>query len=132
MKHVTIQEQCPVYVEEIGFDETPYQSVDEIIDALRAKIEADPGIVYISTFDHYEYTASLPGGRIAPEIKAAKNLIFCFGPMIPNPYIMALKPRSMGIAQTNEGFVITFSEAPLPIANKVMALWAQELRNRCS
>jgi len=129
MKQVTIQQQCPVNVEEISFNETSYQSIDEIIDVLKAKIDADPHITYITTFDHYDYTDCLPHGKIAPGITAAKNLIFCFGPMIPNPYMMALKPRSMGITQTSEGFVIAFAEAPLPIANTTMSAWMQSIKN---
>ena len=129
MKQVIIQQQCPVYVEEVALHETSFQSVDEIIDAIKAKIDADPNIIYITTFDHYDYTACLPHGKIAPDIIAAKNLLFCFGPMIPNPYMMALKPRSMGITQTSEGFVIAFAEAPLPIANTTMTEWAQRIKN---
>ncbi|RLA70999.1 MAG: hypothetical protein DRG24_06080 [Epsilonproteobacteria bacterium] len=129
MKQVIIQQQCPVNVEEIAFSETTYESVDEIINMLKAKIEADPHITYISTFDHYDHTACLPHGKIANGITAAKNLLFCFGPMIPNPYMMALKPRSMGITQTTDGFVIAFAEAPLPIANSTMSAWAQSIKN---
>ena len=129
MTQITIQQQCPVNVEEIAFNETSYQNVDEIINMLKAKIDADPNITYITTFDHHDYTVSLPHGKIAPGITAAKNLLFCFGPMIPNPYMMALKPRSMGITQTSEGFIIAFAEAPLPIANTTMTEWAQGIKN---
>lgn len=129
MKEMIIQQSCPVFVEELAKEETTLTSVDEIIGYLKQKIDADPNITYIAEFDHFGYTTSLPHGRVAPSIIAAKNLLFCFGPMIPNPYMMALKPRSMGISETTDGFVITFAEAPLPIANETMTMWAESIKN---
>jgi len=77
-------------------------------------------------FDHYEHTKSI-GGEIAPDIKAAKNIVFCFGPMLPSPAIMAVRPRSIGVAETDNGFVITFLEAPAPQINDKMEGWVKEL-----
>lgn len=129
MKEMIIQQSCPVFVEELAKSETNLTSIDEIIGYFKQKIDSDPNITYIAEFDHFSYTDSLPHGEIVPGILAAKNLVFCFGPKIPSPYMMALKPRSMGISETTDTFVITFLEAPLPLANETMRLWAESIKN---
>ena len=129
MREMIMQQSCPVFVEEISKSETTLTSVDEIVGYIKQKIDEDPNIVYIAEFDHFSYTDSLPHGEIAPGIIAAKNILFCFGPKIPSPYMMALKPRSLGISEVNGTFVITFLEAPLPIANKTMIEWAESIKN---
>jgi hypothetical protein len=128
MKQMTIQEDCPVHVEEITKDQTSLKSVDEIIAYIKEKIDNDPTIAYIGEFDHYAHTTSLPKGKVHPSVKAAKNILFCFGPMIPSAYMMALKPRSIGVSETEDGFVIAFAEAALPMANKVMTEWAESVK----
>jgi len=130
MKEMILQQSCPVFVEEIAKNETTLVSVDEIIGYLKVKIDENPSVAYIAEFDHFAHTTALPNGEVSPDILAAKNLIFCFGPKIPSPYMMALKPRSMGISETKNGFVITFTEAPLPIATKTMISWAESIKNK--
>lgn len=63
-------------------------------------------------------------------ILAAKNVIFCLGIALPNPYLLADRPRSIGVAETNQGFLITFLEAPMPVVNVAMEDWALGLINR--
>jgi len=130
MREMILQQSCPVFVEEIAKSETTLTTLDEIIGYIKVKIDEDPNVAYIAEFDHYAHTTSLPHGEVAPEIVAAKNLLFCFGPKIPSPYMMALKPRSMGITETKDGFVITFLEAPLPMATKAMISWAESVKNK--
>jgi hypothetical protein len=60
----------------------------------------------------------------------AKNLVFCFGIKLPNPAVMAVRPRSIGVTQTARGFVVNFMEAPMPKANTAMEAWALSLKNR--
>jgi len=130
MREMILQQSCPVFIEEISKDETTLTTVDEIIGYLKVKIDENPNVAYIAEFDHYAHTTSLPNGEVSPEIKAAKNLLFCFGPKIPSPQMMALKPRSMGISEVENGFVITFLEAPLPMATKAMISWAESIKNK--
>ena len=47
--------------------------------------------------------------------------------MLPSPAIMAVRPRSIGVAETDNGFVITFLEAPAPQINDKMEGWVKEL-----
>lgn len=129
MKQIMLQEKYPIFVLEIGKQETSCQSVDDIAARLKAEIEADNRVAWIAEFDHYAHTQKI-GGTIAPEIKAAKNLVFCFGLALPNPQVLAVRPRSIGIADCGDKFVIDFMEAPMAPANEAMERWAKTIRDR--
>ncbi len=130
MKQTLLQEKYPIYSLELNREETALTSVDAICAYFRRCIEAHRSAVFIAEFDHYAHTASLPEGRAAPDIRAAKNLVFCFGIALPDPHVLAVRPRSIGVAETEAGFVITFMEAPMPVANAAMEDWAKGLRDR--
>ena len=104
-----------------------YKSVDEIIAALQVKIDAHPVIAFIAIFDQYKHTASLKDGEINPSIKAAKNIIFCFGKELPTPEILAIRPRSIGVCELEDSFVVSFLEAPNDAANKTMEDFVKSL-----
>ena len=59
----------------------------------------------------------------------AKNIIFCFGKDINDPGVVALRPRSIGVVELEKSFIITFLEAPNPMANNAMESWAKALKN---
>lgn len=42
---------------------------------------------------------------------------------------MAVRPRSIGIAETAEGLVISFMEAPMALANDAMEAWIKGVLN---
>ena len=128
MKQTVLQETFPVYVLEIDREETPFESVDAVCGYFRDCIKAHPSAVFIAEFDHLRHTRSLPDGRVGEGIRAARNLVFCFGITLPNPQALAMRPRSIGIAETDDGFVITFIESPMPVANAAMEDWALRLR----
>ncbi|WP_041603753.1 DUF6858 family protein [Thioflavicoccus mobilis] len=128
MKQSLRLEGFPVYAIEIGRDETPYRSVDEIAAYFRALIEAHEYACIVAEFDHVAHTRSLAGGQVADGIRAAKNLVFCFGLTLPDPLALATRPRSIGIAETDDGFVVTFIEAPMPVVNAAMEDWAKGLQ----
>ncbi len=128
MKQTVLRESFPVYVLEIDREETPFESVDAVCGYFRDCIEAHPSAVFIADFDHLRHTRSLPDGRVGEGIRAARNLVFCFGITLPNPQALAMRPRSIGIAETDDGFVITFIESPMPVANAAMEDWALRLR----
>ncbi len=128
MKQTLVQEQFPIYTLKLDRDETPFASANAICDYFRACIEAHPSAIFIAEFDHLAHTRSLPEGRVGNGIRTAKNLIFCFGITLPNAASLALRPRSIGIAETDDGFVVTFVESPMPVANAAMEDWATRLR----
>lgn len=128
MKQTLLHEKYPLFVMELAPDETPYDSVDAICEYYRGRIEAHRCGRFIAIFDHYAHTCQLPDGDIGEGIRAAKNVIFCFGLSLPSAAVLAVRPRSIGVAQTDRGFVITFMEAPMPLANAAMEDWTHGLR----
>ncbi len=130
MKQSLLQEKYPVFTLEIDKWETDFQSVDEIIDYLKERILEHKFAQFVAVFDHYAHTRSLKEGQIGEGILAAKNIVFCFGLTLPDPRALALRPRSIGVAETRSGFVLTFMEAPMPVANIAMEEWAKSVRNR--
>ncbi len=131
LKETLLQETFPVYCLELDRDEVRFDSVDEIADYFKQCIEESRCARFIAEFDHYAHTRSLPEGRIDKDMRSAKNVVFCFGIVLPDPHALAARPRSIGVAETTEGFLITFLEAPMPVANSAMEAWARGLlRNR--
>ena len=125
MKQITVMEKYPVFTLEIGKNETSYKNIDEIFTYLKEQIAAHPIATYIGEFDHYVHTSSLEAGEISDEIKDAKNLICCFGKILPKPEILAVRPRAIGVAEMEDSFVVSFLEAPNPEANAAMEKWAK-------
>jgi len=129
MEKTIFMDKYPVFSLEIKKSETTYTNVDEIIEYLKSLIDKHDVATFISIFDHYKHTTSL-GGEINPDIKNAKNLIFCFGAAIPNTKILAARPRSFGIAELEDSFVVEFLEAPNEKLHNVMEKWANSIANK--
>jgi len=127
MKQITVMEKYPVFTLRIEKSETDYQTIDEIFTYLKVQIDLHPIATYIGEFDHYAHTSSLEVGEVSKEIKAAKNLICCFGKVLPKPEVLAVRPRSIGVAELEDAFVVSFMEAPNPDANKAMEQWVKGL-----
>jgi hypothetical protein len=132
MKQTLLNERYPLFVLRLERAETRFQSVDEICDYFRGCIEAHRCGQFIAIFDHYAHTCALPDGAVAPKIRAAKNVIFCFGLTLPSAEILGLRPRSIGVAELDQQFVISFMEAPMPLANAAMEDWALGLKRQDS
>lgn len=129
MKQTLLQETYPLFSLEVDKCETTFKCVNEIIGFIKQKIDSDRAARYIAIFDHYSHTKELEQGRIDNSILDAKNIIFCFGFTIPSPQALGLRPRSIGVAEMRKSFVISFMEAPMPVANVVMETWALAIRN---
>ncbi len=127
MKQSTFKEKYPVWTLELKKDEIAQKSVHEILNYFREKIDHHPIATYIATFDHMEHTKDIDG-VIAPEIKDIQNIIFCFGKEIPNSKVAAVRPRSIGVCELEDSFVIEFMEAPNEAANGFMEEWAKALK----
>ncbi|RUM76008.1 MAG: hypothetical protein DSZ11_01150 [Sulfurovum sp.] len=123
MRQITVMEKYPVFTLEIDKRETKHTNVDEILVYLKSKIEAHPIAIYIGEFDHYTHTSNLEVGEINPDIKDAKNIICCFGKVLPKAEVLAVRPRSIGVAELSDSFVVSFLEAPNPDANSAMESW---------
>lgn len=127
MQYTLFMDQYPVFSLELSKADTAFKSVDDIIAALVQKVEADPNAFKIAIFDHYAHTRALPEGEIADNIRAAKHLIFCFGIKLPSPLAMAPRPRSFGVCELDDRFVVTFLKAPNPAMDETMQRWTKEL-----
>jgi hypothetical protein len=128
MKQLHFQQKYPISVAEIAKTETTFTTAMEVAEYFKQKIESTEKVVYLGTFDHYGHTSSF-GGEIASNILAAVNVIFCFGHAIPNPQVLAVRPRSMGIADLGDHFVVSYMDAPMKPANDAMQAWTLALRN---
>jgi len=129
MKQVHFQEKYPITFVDIAKSECRYQSAKEIAAYFRDCIANTPRVQYIATFDHLAHTRAI-GGEVNPEMRAAVNVVFCFGHALPNPQVLAVRPRSIGIADMGDHFVVSFMDAPMKVANDAMQAWALALRNR--
>ena len=128
MKQTLLQEKYPIFVAEISKTETSFKTVDALVEYYKGKIAENPKVHYIGVFDHYAHTSKI-GGEIVAGLTAAVDVIFCFGFAIPNPQMLAVRPRSIGIADMGDKFVISFMEAPMQPANQAMEAWTLGLRN---
>ena len=84
MKQALLQEKYPIFVAEIGKNETTYRSVDELVAYYQARIAENPKVQFIGVFDHYAHTRKIEG-PIVEGMTAAVDIIFCFGFAIPTP-----------------------------------------------
>lgn len=129
MKQKLFKDKYSIFEIEFKKDELKFNSVDEIINALQIKIDAHPIIAFIAIFDQYAHTSSLQEGEVNPKIKAAKNIIFCFGKELPTPEVLAVRPRSIGVCELEDSFVINYLEAPNEAANETMEKFIISLKN---
>jgi hypothetical protein len=128
MKKTQFMDKYPVHSLELQKSNIKQTNIVEIIEYFKDKIQAHPIAKFIAVFDHYSHTKEL-NGEINPSIIDAQNLIFCFGPAIPNTKILAVRPRSIGIAELEDKFVIEFIEAPKEQIHQIMEEWAKGLEN---
>lgn len=129
MKQTLLQEKYPVFVAEIDKSETTCKCVEDVAEYLKKRIAEKDKVAFIGLFDHYAHTKNI-GGEINPDIQGALDVIFCFGFALPNPQVLAVRPRAIGIADLGVKFVVSFLEAPMKPANEAMETWVQGLRNK--
>jgi len=131
MKQTVLMEKYPINELDIVKSETTFKNVDEILVFLKEKIDTHPIATYIAIFDHYSHTKSLgENGEIAEDILDAKNIICCFGKQIPKPAMLAVRPRSIGVVEMADKFVVSFMDAPNPQAHEVMISWLKDIKNK--
>jgi len=130
MKKKIFMEKYPVFSLEIQKSETTFSGVDAIIEYLNQQINKHPVATFITIFDHYSHTLSMEDGVINPDIKDAKNLIFCFGKQLPNTTILAVRPRSIGVSELRDSFMLEFLEVPNEKLHSVTEEWVKSVVNR--
>jgi hypothetical protein len=129
MKQSLLQQKYPVFHLELPKAETSCATVDDIVTTLQARVAAEPNVAEIAVFDHFAHTKGFDGD-MHPEIVAAKNLVFCFGYKLPDPVMMAVRPRSIGVCDMGDRFVISFLEAPMEVATTRMEQWCKDFADK--
>ena len=129
MQELLFKNEYPIFSMTLKKNETSCTSVQAILDNLQAKIEAHPVATYVGLFNHYEHTSCLESGEVSTEIIDAQNILFCFGKELLVPEVLAVRPRSIGIAERSSDFVLSFLKAPNPVANEAMVKWVKALRD---
>jgi len=127
MKQLTFMDKYPLSTRTISKAETTLKDTDEVIAFIKTKIDTHPVATYIATFDHFSHTTSLENGEINPDFIDAKNIIFCFGVQLPKAEMMGIRPRSIGVVETNESFVLSFMDAPNAQAQQFMLDWVEAI-----
>lgn len=127
MKQMLLQEKFPIFTLEVGKQETELQDAQEVINYFKGLIDSNPVTRFIGEFDHYSHTRGLEGGEIAEGIQDARNIVFCFGTKLPKPEMLAVRPRSIGVVEMDQYFVISFMEAPMALANDTMEEWVKSV-----
>jgi hypothetical protein len=131
MKRLELMGKYPINELEVAKVETTFNSVDEIIAYLKEQIDTHPVAGYIATFDHYEHTKSLAEkGEINSNIIGAKNIICCFGKQLTSASMLAVRPRSIGVVEYQDSFIVSFMDAPNPQAHDVMIGWVKSIVNK--
>lgn len=123
-------DKYPIYSIFINKNETTFTTVDEIIAYLQDKIAADPVASEIAVFDHLAHTLSIEDYVIDENIKSAKNLLFCFGKQLPSAKMLAVRPRSIGICELEDGFKLSFLEVPNEQMQIVTHQWVKSIKNK--
>ena len=129
MKEILFKDKYHLLVKEIMKNEIKFTKVADFIDYFTTKIVAHPVAAYIGTFDHYSHTKGLEVGHVDESILAARHIIFCFGKELESPLVMGMRPRSIGIAELADRFVISLQEAPKELANDAMKSWIAGLES---
>jgi len=130
MTKTILMDKYPIFSLEVEKTETTFTTVDEIVNHLKTLIDNHPVAKFIAIFDHYKHTSSMEEGVITDEIKDAKNLIFCFGKQLPSTKILAVRPRSIGVSELENSFVIDFLEVPNEQLHIVTEKWAKSVANK--
>lgn len=126
MKKTILMDKYPIFSLELLKEEVEVKNAQEVVGYFKEKIETHPIATFITVFDHYAHTRNLDG-EILEGLIDAQNVLFCFGSAIPNTKILAVRPRSIGICEFNDKFVIDFLEVPNEQLHELMENWAKAL-----
>ena len=126
MQKKYFKDTYPIFYREILKVDSPYKSVVEYLDYFEEKIKEHDKAEVIARFDHYTHTKKVDGD-ISDDIKDAQHIIMCFGWELPSADPVAVRPRSIGITELEDKFVINFMLAPNPVAQQVMESWVNSI-----
>jgi hypothetical protein len=126
MKQKHFKDKYPIFYREIAKAASPYKTVTQFLDYFEDKIIAHDKAEVIARFDHYTHTKNVDGD-ISEDIKDAKHIIMCFGWELLSADPVAVRPRSIGVTEYGDKFVVNFLLAPNPIAQQLLEEWVDEI-----
>ncbi len=129
MKEMLLQEKFPIFTLDVDKSETDFNSAQDLVNHFKQLIDEHKVTRFIGEFDHYSHTLGLGDGVVAKNIIDARNIVFCFATKLPSAEILAVRPRSIGIAETETGFTLSFLEAPMALAHDTMESWVNGIVN---
>lgn len=119
--------EYPIFKTEIMKTDTEFNTMEKMCDEITRIIKSDPKLTWLCDFDHMKHTIDVVKGPVREDIKAARCLVFCFGISIPNPLVLAARPRSFGVVDVGDKFIISFLAAPREGTNETMTAWIDGL-----
>ena len=129
MQTKLFKDEYPIYTMTLKKEETSMPSISALITHFQSKIQEHPFAIYIGIFDHYRHTTSIQDGVIDAKMLDAQNILCCFGKNLENAEVLAVRPRSIGIAEYQDKYIISFLKAPNPAATDDMVAWTQALKD---
>jgi hypothetical protein len=125
MKETLNQVSYPLFTLEVSRDECRFPSLEALAEYFEACISEHPLALLVGRFDHLSHTGRLSEGWVDNEIQGAMSIVFCFGITLPDPTAMATRPRSIGITDLGDRWMISFLEAPMPVVNAALERWSR-------
>ncbi len=127
MKKQQFQDLYPVLSIEINKENCIKNTIKDILNILKEKIDIHPTAKFIANFNHFSHTQKIKDNIISSEIIDAQMIIFCFGKKLESPLKLAIRPRSIGITETKDKFILCFLETPNLAMNNTMEKWIKFL-----
>ena len=125
MEKVIFKDKYPVYTMQILKKEYSH-NINNIVEYFKDQIEKHPSAQLINVFDNYAHTTRL-NGEINPDIKAAQNIIFCFGRSINDTKEVSLRPRSLSVCELEDRYIVEFVDPPKQTARDYIIGWCEGL-----
>jgi hypothetical protein len=127
MEKCQLKGMYPVFAQEFSKKEIAIETLDALCRYFNERIEKHPVAKYICTFDHYAHTTTLEDAEIEKTIIGAKIVLLCFGKKLLDPKILSVRPRAIGLCETESHFVISLLEPPNPVMTETMINWVRDL-----
>lgn len=107
MKKLLLQEKLPIFVMEVDKSETELKPAQKVTNYFIQLIVDHKVSRLIGEFDYYRHPKGIAGGEMADNIIDTRNIVFCFGIKLSSAEVLAMRLRSIGIAETETGFILS-------------------------
>jgi len=122
-----LQNTYPIFYINIKKNNCKFIKIENISNFLKEEISKHPIASFIACFDHCNHTNNIEEKEMSQDIIGAKIISFCFGKKLTDPLQLSIRPRSIGIAETKENFIISCLESPNSQTNEIMQKWIKSL-----